>query len=279
MIELFQPRKALRVAATHPGPVRDYLEDPGKITKDVAPYITMPTTAGTGAEITFGGGIHPETNTHSMGIRSPHVKPDVAICDPGLTLSLPPALTAATGMDALGHCIEGYVSNVFNPPAEAIALDGIRRVTGFIDRAVRDGGDREARSEMLMAALEGGMAIYMGLGPIHALANAFGDSPLHHGTLVTVSAPAVMRFYDGRIDEKLKPVHDAMGLDAGTDIATGIEDINARLGLPASVREMGYQGSDLDTLTRVTIDSHFNATAPVLPDDGEFRRIVEDVLG
>ncbi|NQV56287.1 MAG: iron-containing alcohol dehydrogenase [Rhodospirillales bacterium] len=271
--------KALRVIATHPGRLREYLEDPRKITANVAPYITLPTTAGTGAEITFGGGIHPEANAHSLGIRSPHVKPDVAICDPQLTLTLPPMLTAATGMDALGHAIEGYVSNVFNPPCEAIALDAIGRVVTFIERATKDGSDREARSEMLMAALEGGMAIYMGLGPIHALANAFGDSPLHHGTLVTVSAPAVMRFYETRIDDKLADIHVAMGLGAGTDIATGIEEMNASLGLPGSVREMGYAGSDLDALTLVTIDSHFNASAPVLPSDSEFRQIVEDVLG
>ncbi|MBT4719662.1 MAG: iron-containing alcohol dehydrogenase [Rhodospirillaceae bacterium] len=271
--------KALRVAATHDGPIIDYLLDASKITKNVAPYITVPTTAGTGAEITFGGGIHPDTNAHSLGIRSVHVKPDTAICDPELTLTLPPLLTAATGMDALGHAIEGVLSNQFNPPVEAIALDAIWRVAAFIERAVADGNDIEARSEMQMAALEGGMAIYMGLGPMHALANAFGDSPLHHGTLVTVSAPAVMRFYENHLDEKLTLIHAAMGLDDGMDIATGIEALNERIGMPASVREMGYDGSDLDTLTQVTIDSHFNAAAPVLPTDEEYRKIVEEVLG
>ncbi|MAF47240.1 MAG: iron-containing alcohol dehydrogenase [Rhodospirillales bacterium] len=271
--------KALRVAATHPGPILDYLLDAGKITENVAPYITIPTTAGTGAEITYGGGIHPETNAHSLGIRSPHVKPDTAICDPDLTRTLPPRLTAATGMDAIGHAIEGFVSNQFNPPAEAIALDAIRRVVTYIERAVADGNDREARFEMQMAALEGGMAIYMGLGPIHALANAFGDSPLHHGTLVTVAAPAVMRFYDGRIDDKLAPIHQAMGLDAGTGIAAGIEALNQRIGMPKTVREMGYQGEDLDTISQVTIDSHFNKSAPLLPSDDEFRQIVIEVLG
>jgi 4-hydroxybutyrate dehydrogenase len=271
--------KALRVAATHAGPIIDYLLDPDKITSGVAPYITIPTTAGTGAEITFGGGIHPETNAHSLGVRSIHVKPDTAICDPELTLTLPPHLTAATGMDALGHAIEGFVSSQFNPPSEAIALDAIWRVAAFVERAVADGNDIEARSEMMMAALEGGMAIYMGLGPIHALANAFGDSPLHHGTLVTVSAPAVMRFYGQHLDEKLTLIHAAMGLEADTDIGAGIEAMNERMELPKTVREMGYDGSDLDTLTEMSIDSHFNTFAPVLPSDQEFRAIVEEVLG
>ncbi|MEE2761075.1 MAG: iron-containing alcohol dehydrogenase [Pseudomonadota bacterium] len=271
--------KALRVAATHNTPIIDFLKDPRKITKHVAPYITIPTTAGTGAEITFGGGIHPENNVHSLGVRSIHVKPDTAICDPELTLTLPPRLTAGTGMDALGHAIEGFLSNQFNPPVEAIALDAIWRVAAFIERAFADGEDIEARSEMMMAALEGGMAIYMGLGPIHALANAFGDSPLHHGALVTVSAPAVMRFYENHLKEKLALIHAAMGLDDSVDIATGIETLNQRLGLPATVRELGYEGSNIETLTRVTIDSHFNLSAPVLPNDEEFQRIVEKVLG
>lgn len=117
--------KALRVAATHAMPVIDFLKDPSKITADVAPYVTIPTTAGTGAEITFGGGIHIEPGSHQLGIRSIHVKPDLAICDPELTLTLPPRLTAATGMDAFGHCIEGFLSSNVNPPTEAIALDGI----------------------------------------------------------------------------------------------------------------------------------------------------------
>ena len=116
--------KALRVAVTHAEPIIEYLKDPSKITADVAPYITLPTTAGTGAEITFGGGIHPAPGEHQLGIRSPHVRPDLAICDPDLTLTLPPTLTAATGMDALAHCVEGYLSRNVNPPVEAIALDG-----------------------------------------------------------------------------------------------------------------------------------------------------------
>ncbi len=131
--------KALRVAATHPEPIIEYLKDPSKITADVAPYITIPTTAGTGAEITIGGGIHPAHGEHQLGIRSPFVQADLAICDPELTLTLPPILTAGTGMDALGHCVEGFLSNNVNPPTEAIALDGITRVVDYIERAVTDG--------------------------------------------------------------------------------------------------------------------------------------------
>lgn len=275
--------KALRVAATHPGPIVDYLKDPSKITANVAPYITVPTTAGTGAEVTFGGGIHPQPGAHQLGIRSPHVKPDLAICDPELTLTLPPVLTAATGMDAFGHCIEGYLSNNANAPAEAIALDGIARVMKYVGRATADGDDREARWQMLMAAVEGGMAIYMGLGPIHTLGHIFANSPLHHGALITASAPPVLRFYAAHMDDALATrfarLRDVMGLAPGADIADAVAALNDRLGLKASVRDMGYPDTDPDLLAGLATEVHFNATAPVCPDRGQFREIIAAALG
>ena len=275
--------KALRVVTTQGGDVIDYLKDPDRIGTNVAPYITIPTTAGTGAEITFGGGIHPETNAPAMSIRSPHVKPDLAICDPELTISLPPHLTAATRMDAVTHCVEGYLSINANAPAEAIALDGIHRALSYIDRAVRDGADREARYNMSMAALEGGMAIYMGLGPIHSLSMAFGDSPLHHGTLVTVSMPAVMRYYDGKIDGKLNAIAHAMGLEGGLGVGERIavltENINSRLGLPSGVRKMGYSKNDIEVISGDALDSQFNMTAPIRPTREEYRKIIVEALG
>ena len=275
--------KALRVVAVQGGDVINYLKHPEKIGVNVAPYITIPTTAGTGAEITFGGGIHPEKNGPAMGIRSPLVKPDLAICDPALTYTLPPRLTAATGMDAVTHCVEGYLSINENGPTEAIALDGIYRAVSYIDRAASDGSDKEARYNMAMAALEGGMAIYMGLGPIHSLSMAFGDSPLHHGTLVTVSMPTIMRFYDGRINTKLDAIAHAMGLNGGDGVGERIakrtEEINDRLGLPSGVREMGYEKNDLDAMIDEAFKSHFNLSAPVRPTRDEYRQIVIDVLG
>tara|TARA_S200000501_G_scaffold345427_1_gene358059 strand:- start:717 stop:1835 length:1119 start_codon:yes stop_codon:yes gene_type:complete len=271
--------KALRVITHQSGSLLSFLDHSLEINKSVAPYITVPTTAGTGAEITFGGGIHPTENAIGMGLRSPYIKPDLAICDPELTFTLPSHLTAATGMDALGHCIEGYVSNVSNPPIEAITLDGINRVINYIKRAVTDGSDREARYNMLMAGLEGGMAIYLGLGPIHALANTFGNSPLHHGTLVTVSTPAVLRFYEGVIDDKLNNIRSAMNLSEGDNLADTITDLNRIIGMPSSVREMGYDKDDVDVMTSETFNSHFNAWAPKKPTQEECHQLVIDTLG
>ena len=276
--------KALRVIATHDISLIDILGNLDKITANVAPYITIPTTAGTGAEITPGGGIHPEPNAPALAIRSIHVRPDLAICDPEFTMTLPPRLTAATGMDALTHCVEGFLSNNSNPPTEAIALDGTRRVINSIDRAVTDGDDREARSEMSMAALEGGMAIYMGLGPIHALSMTFGNSPLHHGTLVTVAMPAVMRFYNGRIKgNALELIAEAMGLTAdkesGNRIADAVAEINAKIGLPSTVRQMGYDKTDIGKMVQDSCESHFNFSAPIRPNADEYEKIIIEVLG
>ncbi len=275
--------KALRILTHQGGNLLDYLRDASKIGKSVAPYITIPTTAGTGAEVTFGGGIHPEPNAPALGIRSPYAKPDLAICDPELTISLPPWLTAATGMDALTHCVEGFLSTRENPPTEAVALDGISRVAGYVDRATVDGQDREARSQMLMAALQGGMSIYMGLGPIHALSMAFGDSPLHHGTLVTVVMPAVMRFYNGMNGGKLQRIAQAMNLkadrDAGNRIADAVANMNARLGLPASVRQMGYEKDDIERMVDEAHGSYFNLTAPRQPTREDYQKLIVEVLG
>lgn len=271
--------KAVRVAVTHEGPILDYLRDPGRVTADVAPLVTVPTTAGTGAELTMGGGIHPDATTRALGLRSAHIKPDLAICDPELALTLPPSLTAATGMDAFGHCLEAYLAKKDDPPGAAIALDGIRRVVRHVERAYADGTDREARWHMQMAALQGGMAIYRGLGPVHALANTFGDADLHHGMLVTVSAPAVVRFYEGRLDSGLADIAAAMGQRGKPDVARGIEELNARLGLPGSLREMGYDKSDLDDMSADAAASHFNLAARAVPTRDEYRQIIVDVLG
>ena len=275
--------KALRVITNQDSRLHPYLMDSSKITADVAPYITIPSTAGTGAEITWGGGIHPDVDTPAFGLRSPYLKPDIAICDPEITRTLPPKLTAATGMDALTHCVEGYLSNNYNPISQSVALDGINRVINYISRAYKDGQDMEARENMSMAAIQGGVAIEMGLGPIHALSMAFSDGPLHHGTLVTVSMPAIMRFYNGLEGEKLAQIAAAMGLPKGSNsgnrIAKKIEELNLKMGLPANVREMGYKRNDVDRMIEDASASHFNLSAPKKPTKEEYKIIIEEVLG
>ena len=203
--------KAVALLAGHPGPLANYLGRPDSITHAVAPLIAVPTTAGTGSEASRGAGIHADATSRATGLNSHYIVPRVAICDPELTLSLPPRLTAGTGMDALTHCVEGFLTTTVNPPAKAMALDGIRHVVGHVERAVSDGMDREARWHMMMAALEGGISIHMGLGPAHAIANASGDQGLHHGMMVTIAMPTVMRLMENHVPEPMRAVAEALG--------------------------------------------------------------------
>lgn len=259
--------KGVALMATHRPPLADYAAILGgveRITRAVAPLIAIPTTAGTGSEVGRGAVITLEDG-RKLGFLSPHLIPRVAICDPELTLGLPPLLTAATGMDAVTHCIETYLSPRDNPVAEAIALDGLRRATRHIRRAVADGQDREARREMLWAAAMGGLTFQKGLGAVHAMSHPLGgiqEPRLHHGTLNAVILPAVLRFNAGHVGDKYEAVAAAMGLPAGSDLAEAIERLNSDLGLPPSLKEMGVPSQVLPAMVEGALLDHCNATNP-----------------
>jgi 4-hydroxybutyrate dehydrogenase len=168
--------KGVAIAATHEGPLKTYATIEGgspKITERVAPLIAVPTTAGTGSEVARGAIIIVDDH-RKLGFHSWHLLPKTAICDPGLTLGLPPLLTAATGMDAIAHCMETFMAAPFNPPADGIALDGLARGWAHIERATRDGQDREARLNMMSASMQGAMAFQKGLGCVHSLEPQLG---------------------------------------------------------------------------------------------------------
>ena len=268
--------KAVAVLAGHAGPLKDFLGHPEKITASVAPLIAIPTTAGTGSEASRGAGIHPNATSRGSGLNGYHIVPKVAICDPELTLTLPPRLTAGTGMDALSHCVEGFLATPLNPPTDAIALDGVTRVFAHIERAVEDGGDRDARWQMMMAALEGGMSLGKGLGAGHALANTFSDRGLHHGTLVTLALPTVLRLLERRVPEKIAALAAAMGAKNAAD---AIETMNARVGLPKNLRALGYPAGDLDEMAQDAAQSWFNARSPYRPNVEEYKAMIRTVLG
>src|SRR5262245_50275200 len=153
--------KGVALAATHEGPLKSYAVIEGgiqRITAAMAPVIAIPTTAGTGSEVGRGAVII-MADGRKLTMISPHMIPKVAICDPELTYGLPPLLTAATGMDAVAHCIETFLSAAFNPPADGIALDGLRRGWAHIERATKNGKDAEARLNMMSASTQGALAL------------------------------------------------------------------------------------------------------------------------
>ena len=190
--------KGVAIAATHEGPLTHYATIEGgspRITDKAAPLIAVPTTSGTGSEVARGAIIIVDDH-RKLGFHSWNLVPKAAICDPELTFGLPPKLTAATGMDAIAHCMETFMSAAVNPPADGIALDGLERGWAHIERATRDGSDREARFNLMSASMQGAMAFQKGLGCVHSLSHSLGgvDPRLHHGTLNAMFLPAVVRF-------------------------------------------------------------------------------------
>ena len=218
--------------------------------KGVAPVIAIPTTAGTGSEVSVGFVIVMNSG-QKMTFANPLIIPKIAICDPELTLGLPPLLTAATGMDAMTHCIEAVLTPTVNPPAEGVGYDGLWRSWKWIRQAVQNPQDRDARWHMMMASTEGAMAFVKGLGAVHAMSHAAGRLPelrLHHGTLNAVILPTVLRYHEGHAVEKYERLRSAMGLSAGADLALAIEGLNAEIGLPNGLRAMGLTDQHLSDL-------------------------------
>jgi 4-hydroxybutyrate dehydrogenase len=246
--------KGVALMATHPGPLVDYAAVNGgdeRITSRVVRTVAIPTTAGTGSEVGRAAMITVERR--KLDFMSPHLFPARALCDPGLTLGLPPYLTAATGMDAFTHCLETYLSPLVNPPAEAIALDGVERAARWIETATADGQNREARWNLMMASTEGALTFQKGLGAVHALAHPLGaleGLPLHHGTLNAVLLPAVLRFNEPAATAKFERLRQLVGADG--DLGGWIAELNARLGLPSDLSAMGVPE---DVLPRIAADA------------------------
>lgn len=239
--------KAVALAVTHEGDLLQYTAGLGGADKigTVAPLIAIPTTSGTGSEVSSGAVII-MNNGEKLILASRNLVPMTSICDPSLTLGLPPRLTAATGMDAITHCIEALLSPQINPPAEAVACDGIERGVreGNLVKAVKDGSDEDARWHMMMAAAEGAMAFSKGLGSVHSMSHACGADQslrLHHGTLNAVILPTILDFNRDHVGDKYTRLNAAMGIDASADPAEFIRELNAEIGLPANLGEMSVQ--------------------------------------
>lgn len=277
--------KAIGLLASHPEPLETYAAIIGGAKKigKIPPLIAIPTTAGTGSEVSVGMVITME-NGRKETFASPNLIPVVALCDPDLTLGLPAGLTAATGMDALTHCIEAVLTPAINPPAEGIGYDGAHRAfgMGMLKRAVKDGSDAEARWHMMMASYEGALAFVKGLGGVHALSHAAGrlhEKKLHHGTLNAVFLPHILRFHHGAADAKYVRLRDVMGLKPGADLADAIQDLNDSIGIPKTLREMGLGVMDGPGIVEYALKdlAHLGNPKPMSADD--YARVYETALG
>ena len=278
--------KGVAIAATHEGPLTHYATIEGgspRISAQVAPIIAVPTTSGTGSEVARGA-ILIVDDGRKLGFHSWHLVPRAAICDPELTLGLPPQLTAATGMDAIAHCMETFMAPTFNPPADGIALDGLARGWAHIERATRDGADREARLNMMSASMQGAMAFQKGLGCVHSLSHSLGgvDPRLHHGTLNAMFLPAVVSFNASapsiQQEHRLQRMAEAMGLAAATDIPQAIHDMNARLRLPTGLSAMGVQADSFARVITGALADHCHKTNPRLASADDYQAMLADSM-
>ena len=278
--------KGVAIAATHEGPLKTYATIEGgsaRITDRCAPLIAVPTTSGTGSEVARGAILILDDH-RKLGFHSWHLVPKAAICDPELTLGLPARLTAATGMDAIAHCLESIMSAAVNPPADGIALDGLERGWAHIERATQDGSDREARFNLMSASMQGAMAFQKGLGCVHSLSHSLGgvNPGLHHGTLNAMFLPAVVRFNaeaeSVQKARRLERMARAMGLASGSDIAEAITDMNARLGLPTGLAAMGVERAWFDNIIAGALADHCHATNPRMASREEYEAMLGDSM-
>lgn len=276
--------KGVAILVTHEGELESFgvTQRGSKRIGKVAPLIAIPTTAGTGSEVSTGAIVILASGRKETFV-SPNLLPPVALCDPELTLGLPKSLTAATGMDAVAHCVEAVLTPVVNPPLEAIGYDGLRRAVGegWLVKAVEDGSDRDARWQMMMASLEGAIAFGKGLGAVHSLSHATGRLEalkLHHGTLNAIYLPGVLRFSQGSAEEKYTRLREAMGLKPGADLADAVAELTVRLGLPTALGPMGLDESHVAGIAEYAESDLAHFGAPKKPSRAEYEGLVRGVL-
>jgi alcohol dehydrogenase len=223
----------------------------------IRPIVAVPTTAGTGSEVGRAAVITDEATHTKKIIFHPQMMPRTAILDPELTVGLPAELTAATGMDALAHCLEAYLAPSFHPMAEGIAVEGLRLVKEALPAAFRDGRDLAARGRMLAASAMGAVAFQKGLGAIHSLSHPVGALyDTHHGLTNAVLMPYVLAFNRPAVEDKLARLAAWLGLaGAGFDAVQGwILGLRAELGVPHTLLELGVPGDRLAELAAMAVE-------------------------
>ncbi len=263
--------KAIRLMVTHPGSLADYdLTKVGidRIRPELPPMVAIPTTAGTGSEAGRGALIQlPQTGRKTI-VLSPHLLPSVAICDPELTLGLSPALSAATGMDALTHCVESFLSTAPHPICDGIAVEGLRYLFKGLETVVNDGTSLEARSSMMMGALLGGISFHKGLGVVHSLSHALGsEGRVHHGTLNAILLPHALRFNRAVASHRVAELARRLGLgrsgDAEGHLITLMELVLIRLPLPRHLGELeGLRRDRIPHYAALAMLDHCHRTNP-----------------
>ena len=275
--------KGIALAAVNPQRGRD-LDYRGQFAAPALPIVAVPTTAGTGAETNAFGVVTDPRSRRKFYVGHASSLPAAAVLDPGLTVGLPPPATAATGMDALTHALESYLSVRANPWSDGIALQVIRMIAVHLPRAHADGQDLEARSQMLLAAHMAGIAMATtGLGLCHAVGHALGGRfGIAHGVALTAVLPGVLRFNAPACPQRLADVAAALGAgdparDRAWNASAAIEAVAGladRLGMPRHVADLGVSRADFDQVAADALDDEVLANTPRPPTAADIHSIL-----
>ncbi len=270
---------ALMVGQTRP--VWDF-EDVGdnwtRVNADVVPpIIAVPTTSGTGSEVGRAAVITNDETHNKLIIFHPTMVPGIVICDPALVAGLPPHLTAATGMDALAHCLEAYCAPGYHPMADGIALEGMRLIRDWIPTSVSDGSNLEARSHMMSAAAMGATAFQKGLGAIHSLSHPVGAIfDTHHGLTNAVFMPYVMTFNRPAIEDKMALVARFIGLEKTSfdGMMDWVMELRTTFNVPHTAAELGVSEDRIDEVAKKAAVDPTAGSNPIAAGEAEMRQML-----
>jgi 4-hydroxybutyrate dehydrogenase len=275
--------KAIKLRATHDGPFEQYDDNIGGdalIRNDMPPLLAIPTTAGTGSEVGRSTVITCRTTDRKTVFFSVYLMPNYAICDPELTLAMPPMITAATGMDALTHNLEAYVAKPYHPMADGIALAGLKLCNKSLRKAVKNGADIEARGDMMMAAAMGATAFQKGLGVTHSLAHPLSSiAGMHHGTANAVLLRYVIDFNEEACWLRLSDIADAIGLPKtpGT-VAKWVRELNADIGIPEKLSAFGVTAEMIPIMVEKAMQDGCHVNNPRACTAEDMRALYQSAL-
>lgn len=250
------------------------------VTNDVPHFVTIPTTAGTGSEVGRSAIIADDITHQKKILFSPKLLAKIVFADPLLTMGLPPAVTAATGMDALTHNMEAFLAKNYHPMCDGIALEGMRLISLSLEKAVKT-PDLASRSEMLLASMMGAIAFQKGLGVVHSMAHPLSSLlDTHHGLANAVNIPYGMRFNIAGFEDKFARMARTLELKeyTGEAVIEYLFDLNTKVGIPHKLRDINVKEEHLDTLADLAFAdfAHPNNPKPVSRDD--FRRLYSEAL-
>lgn len=271
--------KAIALMVNHPGDIFDYEDEkPGAlpIDKEIPYWVAIPTTAGTGSEVGRSTVVADETTHVKKVMFSPRLLARAVFADPELTQAMPPAVTAATGLDAITHLIEAFLAKGYHPMADGIALEGLHLAAKALPAAFANGNDLHARGDMLMASMMGAVAFQKGLGVVHSCAHALSAVvDMHHGLANGIMLDHALAFNFKAVPDRFDRLAHAVELKTGADFLPWLKTLKQQLKIPATLKEAGVTQDKLEPLIKVALADGCHLSNPVPVSEQDFREIFQ----